>query len=93
MRLTIFQFFILEISNHDPISCFQTLPCPSAPLQNCGCYESPGETEPQPLFFKTNGGYSSTYESCMDLKSRGIFVSGKFKFTDGSEEFCPGWGK
>ena len=39
------------------------------------------------------GAHQTEYESCMDLKSRGIFVSGKFKFSDGSEELCSGWGK
>ena len=86
-------FFLSEISDPESINCVQTLPCPSAPLQSCGCYESSAQSEPHPMFLKTNNMLHSSYESCMDLKSKGIFVSGKFKFTDGSEEFCPGWGK
>ena len=69
------------------------MPCPSDPLQSCGCYESSVQSEAHPIFLKTNDMLHSSYENCMDLKSKGIFVSGKFKFTDGSEEFCPGWGK
>ena len=77
----------------NPISCSNTLPCPSAPLQSCGCYESVLDIEPHPMMLNFKGVHQTEYENCMDLKSRGIFISGKFKFSDGSEELCSGWGK
>ena len=85
--------FILVLLTMNPITCSNTLPCPSAPLQSCGCYESVLDTEPHPMVLNLKAAHQTEYGNCMDLKSRGIFVSGKFKFSDGSEELCSGWGK
>ena len=58
-----------------------------------GCFKSEDQSVIQPMILVSNKTENVNYENCMHLKSMGIFVSGKFKLNDGSERFCPGWGK
>ena len=79
-----------EIVTTLEIQCDHMYPCPSSPLQSCGCLKSVEEPVVYPLMTQN---IQVTYSSCADLKSKGIFVSGKFTLADGSEETCPGWGR
>ena len=73
------------------MECSRSLPCPTAPLQSCGCLSS-DFSQSNPIFI-LHDEKEPEYENCNDLKSKGIFISGKFKFENGTETICKGWGK
>ena len=80
----------IESEKYEIEKCHTYIPCSSSPLQKCGCQALTNKPTVFPLIMNLENKIWPFIENCEQLKSQGIFISGKF-ISKNNEMYCKGW--